>query len=48
MECVGEIHKIKNLGIDDEAQMAINCEWVCRSSAHVAILIPPISLQGRV
>jgi hexokinase len=28
MERVGEIHKIKNLGIDDEAQMAINCEWV--------------------
>ena len=32
MERVGEIHKIKNLGIDDEANMAINCEWVCRSS----------------
>jgi len=30
MERVGEIHKIKNLGIDDEARMAINCEWVCR------------------
>jgi hexokinase len=29
MERVGEVHKIKNLGIDDEAQMAINCEWVC-------------------
>ena len=29
MERVGDIHKIKNLGIDDEAQMAINCEWVC-------------------
>jgi hexokinase len=34
MERVGEIHKIKNLGIDDEAQMAINCEWV-RRSIHV-------------
>ncbi|KAI0298406.1 hexokinase [Multifurca ochricompacta] len=27
MERVGDIPKIKNLGIDDEAQMAINCEW---------------------
>jgi hexokinase len=50
MERVGGIHKIKNLGIDNEAHMAIN-EWVCRSSTqtlNVAILIPPISLQGRV
>jgi hexokinase len=30
MERIGDIHKIKNLGIDDEAQMAINCEWVCK------------------
>ncbi|KAN0139323.1 hexokinase [Lactarius tabidus] len=28
MERVGAIPKIKNLGIDDEAEMAINCEWV--------------------
>ena len=28
MERVGNIPKIKNLGIDDEAPMAINCEWV--------------------
>jgi hexokinase len=28
MERVGDIPKMKNLGIDDEAQMAINCEWV--------------------
>ena len=28
MERVGDIPKIKDLGIDDEAQMAINCEWV--------------------
>ena len=28
MERVGDIPKIKNLGIDDEAAMAINCEWV--------------------
>jgi hexokinase len=34
MERVGDIHKIKNLGVDDEAQMAINCEWVCRSISH--------------
>ncbi|KAI0301388.1 hexokinase [Russula brevipes] len=27
MERIGDIHKIKNLGIDDEANMAINCEW---------------------
>jgi len=28
MERVGSIPKIKNLGIDDDAQMGINCEWV--------------------
>ncbi|KAF5392806.1 hypothetical protein D9757_000922 [Collybiopsis confluens] len=27
MENVKDIEKIKNLGIDDNAQMAINCEW---------------------
>jgi hexokinase len=27
MERVGDIPKIKHLGIDPEAQMAINCEW---------------------
>ncbi|RDB17141.1 Hexokinase-2 [Hypsizygus marmoreus] len=27
MERVGDIPKIKHLGIDDSAQMAINCEW---------------------
>ncbi|KAJ7045360.1 hexokinase [Mycena alexandri] len=27
MERVGSIPKIKNLGIDDEAEMGINCEW---------------------
>ncbi|KAK7018504.1 phosphotransferase [Favolaschia claudopus] len=27
MENVGAIPKIKNLGIDDDASMAINCEW---------------------
>jgi hexokinase len=28
MERIGNIPKIKNLGIDEEAEMAINCEWV--------------------
>jgi hexokinase len=28
MEHVKNIPKIKHLGIDDDAQMAINCEWV--------------------
>jgi hexokinase len=28
MERVGDIPKLKNLGIDPDAQMAINCEWV--------------------
>lgn len=28
MEKVGKIGKIKDLGIDEEAEMAINCEWV--------------------
>ncbi|KAA1475225.1 hexokinase [Dentipellis sp. KUC8613] len=27
MERVGDIPKIKNLGIDDDAEMVINCEW---------------------
>jgi hexokinase len=43
MERVGEIHKIKNLGIDDDAQMAINCEWVGCSfvrTPDATILIP--------
>lgn len=28
MDKVEDIEKIKDLGIDPEAQMAINCEWV--------------------
>lgn len=28
MERVGDIEKINDLGIDPEAEMAINCEWV--------------------
>ena len=28
MEHVGEITKINELGIDADAEMAINCEWV--------------------
>jgi len=27
MEKIGNIHKIKNLGLPDDAEMAINCEW---------------------
>ncbi|KAH9023337.1 hexokinase [Lactarius pseudohatsudake] len=27
MERVGDIPKLKNLGVDDDASMAINCEW---------------------
>jgi hexokinase len=51
MERVGEIHKIKNLGIDDEAQMAINCEWVWCSfhtEAGVRRSSFPTSKQGRI
>ena len=29
MERIGDIPKLKNLGVDDDATMAINCEWVC-------------------
>ena len=28
MEHIRDIPKIKNLGLDDDADMAINCEWV--------------------
>ena len=28
MERIGHIPKIKSLGLDDDAEMAINCEWV--------------------
>jgi len=28
MEKVSEIDKIKSLGIDPDAEIAINCEWV--------------------
>jgi hexokinase len=50
MERVGEIHKIKNLGIDDDAHMAINCEWVCCSSCgrRMRRSLFPIPSQGRV
>lgn len=29
MEHVKDIEKLKHLGIDPAAEMAINCEWVC-------------------
>lgn len=31
MENVRDIEKIKSLGIDDDAQMGINCEWASGS-----------------
>jgi hypothetical protein len=35
MERIKDIEKIKSLGIDPEAEMAINCEWVrCLSWLH--------------
>lgn len=30
MEDVADIPKMKELGIDPTAKMAINCEWVCK------------------
>ena len=38
MERVGSIPKIKNLGIDDDANMAINCEWV-RDHTHTETVL---------
>lgn len=32
MERIQDIEKIKHLGIDPAAEMAINCEWVCAVS----------------
>ena len=34
MERIGSIPKIKNLGCDDNDEMAINCEWV-----HLCLLL---------
>lgn len=34
MEHVKNIPKIANLGIPLDADMAINCEWVCYTSSH--------------
>jgi hexokinase len=33
MERVGDVPKMKSLGIDDDAEIAINCEWVRISPA---------------
>jgi hexokinase len=33
MEDMKNIEKMKDAGISDDAQMAINCEWVCRRAA---------------
>lgn len=38
MENVKDIDKIKSLGIDDNAQMAINCEWVSLGFVPVVII----------
>ena len=49
MERVGSIPKIKNLGIDDDANMAINCEWV-RDHTHTetpSVLVPTNCRKGR-
>ena len=37
MEDVTDIAKIKDLGIDPSAKMAINCEWVGRCVQHVIV-----------
>lgn len=46
MERVGNIPKIANLGIDPDAQMAINCEWVSRSHPRHGVLILKYVLKG--
>jgi hexokinase len=46
MERVGAIPKIKNLGIDDEAEMAINCEWVRVNNQRPSLLGLTTSRKG--
>ena len=38
MERIGSIPKIKNLGCDDNDEMAINCEWV-RALCRVLMVV---------
>ena len=47
MERVGNIPKIASLGIDPDAQMAINCEWVSRRHSHHGVLVL-ISTPGSI
>lgn len=40
MERVGDIPKIAHLGIDPDAEIAINCEWVrCRRIPYVELAV---------
>ncbi len=45
MEKVGNIEKIHSLGIDENAEMAINCEWVS-SAVLCPELVRYVLLQG--
>ena len=45
MERVGSIPKIKNLGIDDDATMGINCEWVGVPTQMSSLLVPTRQTQ---
>jgi hexokinase len=43
MEKVGNIEKIKNLGLPPDQEMAINCEWVCEKlPKYPCVLIDPL------
>ena len=48
MENIGDIPKIKHLGLDDSAQMAINCEWVSIRGSHLSFGRSPYAFQGRI
>ena len=48
MENIGDIPKIKNLGLDDSAQMAINCEWVCIPNCTQTIRSLRYAFKGRL
>ncbi|KAG6836185.1 hypothetical protein H0H93_010555 [Arthromyces matolae] len=46
MEHVKDIPKIKDLGIDENADMAINCEWVCFISITITSIFCDTIEQG--
>lgn len=52
MEHVKDIHKIKNLGIDDSLDMAINCEWVSKQRLFLDMTLLSLArimvLVGRI